>query len=473
MIQRQSCISEPLNWRLFGGQEPMMGAVETDDPGNKNIPAKVGRRALLTMGSAVGLAAIGSTHTGLGAEERQAQPTTPEANVKEFGAVGDSRSDETSAFQKACDTVHRDGGGLVYAPPGRYLFRGVVNIPEGVSLKGSYCCVPSHAGIRDRGQLKPGDDGTALLVTSGRGKEDGEPFITLNTNSTVRGVTIYYPEQIMDGVPVAYPWTIAMRGKNPAAFDLELLNPYQGIDATRNERHNIRNISGQPLRRGIWVDAIYDIGRIENVHFNPWWSGHSAAYRWQTENGEAFIFGRADWEYVLNTFCFGYRVGYKFVHTGTGECNGNFLGIGADDCNRAVLAEQSAPYGLLIANGEFTSFHGDDPTMVEVQETNSGVIRFSNSAFWGPCNQIAKISGTGTVGFSDCTFVEWAENRAAVQVQSGSVLIRGCEFRQGKPHITLGERVDRAVIVANLFSGTPQIRNASAKDVQVGLNAAF
>ena len=26
------------------------------------------------------------------------------------------------------------------------------------------------------------------------------------------------------------------------------------------------------LRRGILVDAIYDIGRIENVHFNPWWS---------------------------------------------------------------------------------------------------------------------------------------------------------------------------------------------------------
>jgi hypothetical protein len=109
-----------------------------------------------------------------------------------------------------------------------------------------------------------------------------------------------------------------MRGKNPAAFDLELLNPYQGIDASQNERHNIRNISGQPPRRGIWVDAIYDIGRIENVHFNPWWNSHNKAYQWQTANGEAFIFGRADWEYVLNTFCFGYHVGYKFVETATG-----------------------------------------------------------------------------------------------------------------------------------------------------------
>jgi hypothetical protein len=152
-------------------------------------------------------------------------------------------------------------------------------------------------------------------------------------------------------------------------------------------------------------------------------------YRWQMENGEAFIFGRADWEYVLNTFCFGYRVGYKFVQTATGECNGNFLGIGADDCNRAVLVEQSTPYALLIANAEFTSFHGENPTMVEILPTNKGVVHISNSAFWGPCNQVAKIVGKGTVAFTDCTLVQWGkeEERAAIQASAGSVLVRGCE----------------------------------------------
>ncbi len=43
-----------------------------------------------------------------------------------------------------------------------------------------------------------------------------------------------------------------MRGKNPAVLDVELLNPYNGIDATQNERHLIRDVQGQPLRRGIW-----------------------------------------------------------------------------------------------------------------------------------------------------------------------------------------------------------------------------
>ncbi len=432
------------------------------------------RRQLLALGSATGLVGLmGASSAALGAEPK-AHSVSPEANVRSYGAVGDAVSDDTAAFQRALDAVHRMGGGTVYAPTGKYLFRGTLKIPEGVTLRGSFACVPSHVGIRGNGGVKPGEDGTALFVTAGRGQEDGEPFLTLNTNSSVAGLTIYYPEQITDGIPLAYPWTIVMRGKNPAVFDVELLNPYQGIDASRNERHNVRNITGQPLRRGIWVDAIYDIGRIENVHFNPWWSSRGRAYQWQTENGEAFIFGRADWEYVLNTFCYGYHVGYKFVETGTGACNGNFLGIGADDCNRAVLVEQSAPYGLLIANAEFTSFHGEDPTMVEVLGGNKGVVRFSNSAFWGPCNQIAKIGGVGTVGFSDCTFVEWGKEkgRAAIQASSGSLLIRGCEFRENKPHIVLGENVMRAVVEGNLFTGPMQIQNASTKDVQVGLNAA-
>jgi hypothetical protein len=60
----------------------------------------------------------------------------------------------------------------------------------------------------------------------------------------------------------------------------------QGIDAYSSARHLIRNVSGQPLRRGVFVDEIYDVGRIENVHFNPWWSMEPALLAWQQANGE-------------------------------------------------------------------------------------------------------------------------------------------------------------------------------------------
>jgi hypothetical protein len=415
---------------------------------------------------------LASAFGTFGAEPAQT-PILDYFTVAKFGAAGDGQTDDTAAFQKALDAAAMAGGGVVYAPRGNYFFAGSLNVPNAVTLAGVWQSVPAHNGIRDRGLPKPTDDGTTFLVTAGAGSEEGAAFVTLNTNSTLKGVVLYYPEQNVDEEPKPYPWAIAMRGKNTAVLAVEMLNPYNGIDATRNERHLIRDVHGQPLRRGIMVDAIYDIGRIENVHFNPWWSTKPKLFRWQMENGEAFIFGRSDWQYVYNTFCFGYKIGYKFIRSKAGVCNGNFLGIGADDCYTALVVEQCAPYGLSITNGEFVSFHGPDPTMIEVAQSNTGSIRFVNCAFWGPCNQIAKIAGAGTVGFGDCTFVQWGGKdgtRPAIQAQSGTVLVRGCEFRQDRPHIQLGEKVGRAVIAENIFTGTERITNQSKGNVQIGFN---
>ncbi len=132
------------------------------------------------------------------------------------------------------------------------------------------------------------------------------------------------------------------------------------------------------------------------------------------------------------------------------------------------------PYGLLVTNGEFVADKGEDPTQVEVLPSNQGVVRFVNGDFWGRCNQIAKIEGTGTVGFTDCTFDDWSAqgDRAAIQAISGTVLVRGCDFHRKKRQIELGKAVDRAVITDNLLAGPAQIQNLSTKDVQIGHNAA-
>lgn len=384
-------------------------------------------------------------------------------DVTSFGAKGDGKTDDTKAFQTALDSAASQHV-QVYAPSGNYRFLGQINVPQGVTLKGTWESVPAHNGIRDKGLPKPTDGGTTFLVESGEGSEQGPAFLTLNTNATLKGVVIYYPRQDPAEIPKPYPYAVAMRGKNPAILDVELLNPYNGIDASQNERHLIRNVQGQPLRRGIYVDAIYDIGRIENVHFNPWWSMSPKVFKWQQENGEAFIFARTDWQYVLNTFAFGYNIGYRFIESKTGACNGNFLGIGADDCFTAVQVDQCAAFGLLITNGEFVSFHGPDPTMVRVSSSNSGSIRFVNSAFWGPCNQIAELDGKGTTGFSDCTFVQWdgqKKNRPAIHAKAGTVFVRGCEFREDKDHIVLEKGVKKSVVTDNIAPGEIRVKKGS------------
>jgi len=402
-------------------------------------------------------------------------------NVLDFGAVGDGQADNTAAFQQALDAAAQSNVQTVFAPRGNYRFDGSLNFPQGVTLKGVWESVPAHNGLRDKGLIRPTDDGTTFLPCGNAGEEEKEAFITLNTNCTLKGVCIYYPEQKTDDDPIAYPWAVAMRGKNPAILDCELLNPYKGIDASENERHLIRNISGQPIRMGIYIDFIYDIGRLENVHFNPWWSINTPVYRWQVQNGEAFVIGMSDWQFVHNTFCFGYNVGYRFIPSPKargGACNGNFLGIGADDCNTALLVDQCNPIGLLITNGEFVSFNGPDPTMVRVAPTNTGPIRFVNCAFWGPCKQIAIVEGQGTVGFGDCTFVHWGykpldvttvaagtpreqTDDPALKLLEGTVLVRGCEFKMNKPHVLLGEKIKKAIVSDNVFAGPVQIENKS------------
>jgi Pectate lyase superfamily protein len=404
-----------------------------------------------------------------------AAPNLDVYSVLDFGAKADGKTDDTAAFQKALNSASEAGGGVVYAPRGNYFFAGHLDLPQSVTLKGVWESVPAHEGLRDNGAAKPTDDGTTFLVTENEGNEDGAPFITMHDNSTLKGVVIFYPNQNPDGEPKPYPWSIAMRGKNPAVLGVELLNPYNGIDASQNERHLIRDVQGQPLRRGIFVDQIYDIGRIEDVHFNPWWSVKPHLFHWQEQHGEAFIFARSDWQYVFNTFCYGYNIGYKFIKSEEGECNGNFLGIGADDCFTAVDVEASAVFGLLISNGEFTSFHGPDPTMVQIGTNNAGSVRFENCAFWGPCNQIAEIGGKGTVGFGDCTFVQWDRNRegrAAIQAESGTILVRGCEFQENKPQVELGETIRRAVISDNVFTGKVNIINHSSRPVIISNNAS-
>ena len=307
-----------------------------------------------------------------------------EVSVRDFGAAGDGVEDDTGAFADAMAAVAKSGG-TVKVPVGNYLISTHLSVPNNVTLEGVWRIPTAWTA----------NLGSTLLAVEGAGSEDGTAFITLGTNSTLKGITVFYPDQKMDSV-TPYPWCVAgSGGDNSSIVDCLLVNPYQAVGfGTRNSgRHYIRGLYGQPLRRGIFVDKCYDVGRIENVHFWPFWGwdGHPELQKWMWENGETFIFGRTDWEYVLNTFVFGYKTGYRFIQTASGAMNGNLLGIGADATNVAVLVEQTQKPGLLITNGQFVSFGGQQPTEVVVKATHDGVVQFQNCSYWGPAAQIARI----------------------------------------------------------------------------------
>jgi len=139
-------------------------------------------------------------------------------DVLEFGAAADGQTDNTQAFQSAMNEASAKGG-TVHVPAGQFRFDGVLSIPEGVTLK----------GIAEGPTLNSLKRGTLLMVYSGRDDEDSSPFITLQHNSTVKGFSIYYPEQTIADVR-PYPWTIQIMGNRCNIIDLDIVNTYKGID---------------------------------------------------------------------------------------------------------------------------------------------------------------------------------------------------------------------------------------------------
>lgn len=385
--------------------------------------------------------------------------------------TGNGKVDESAAIQKALDECSSKGGGTVNLPSGKFRLDKPVTIPSGVTLAGSWQG-PHHAQL---------DKGSVILVYASRDRENDPPLISMKPNSTVQGFTIYYPEQRPEKI-VPYPWTIQGEGMHCNILDLTLVNPYKAIDfGTRaNELHHIRNVYGCPLKTGVFIDKCTDIGRIENVHFNPhYWvraepdKGQNWANMGQflKENCIAFEIGRADWEAMVNTFSFGCKIGYRFFKSKDGACNGSFMGIAADYTPTAILVEETQKPGLLITNGEFVGQLGTE-ALVEVAGSHTGVVHLNNCGFWGPQDRIARISGNGMVSFNGCNIVEWnqAHGKPAFELKGGSVSIQGCSLGPCRDHALIEEGVKSVIISGNTSDVPLQVDNRSSGKVLITNN---
>ena len=179
--------------------------------------------------------------------------------------------------------------------------------------------------------------------------------------------------------------------------------------------------------------------------------------------------------------------------------NGNFLGIGQDlATNASVQIDQSQPYGILITNGEFTSFCDDgfappsckNPRQVVVGPNNNGAVKFVNSAFWGPTSSIGIIDGKGTTTFSQCHFDSWDNfpgpnktrlhnGTAAIQQYGGKLIVTQSEFSMqghgdgGKllNHFWLGPNVQKTIVSENIVKGVLSVENKGKGKMIVVNNA--
>jgi len=399
-----------------------------------------------------------------------------EWNVKDFGAAADDQTDNTEPFQRALDAASAAGGGVVRVPAGHYRINGGLSIPGAVSLRGTFEAPPT-----DQREGRPKLDGSVLLAYTGRGATTGTPFINLaGSMATLAGFMVTYPEwNEADVPPVPYPPTVYASGNaNVAIFDCCFLNSYEAIHFQDAGRFLVRNVYGYPSFRGLYVDNCLDIGRVENCHFWPFGAryGGSAYTRWINENGVAFEFARSDWQYVTNTFCFGYGVGYKFSTTKNGSCNGNFLGIGADCCRRGVLVDTvPETIDLLITNGEFVGRWGTmDSVGVEIVGRSTGRVSLNNCAFWGPLDRAIWVRAPqANLAVTACGFRNWdlgAQNSPAIQIDGGNAVIQGNSFAMEGIDVRIGEAVASAILVGNQAPVAFDVENHAGPRTQMTAN---
>jgi hypothetical protein len=397
--------------------------------------------------------------------------TMADIQAQDYGVVGDGVADDTAALQQALNAAEK-AGPVCSLPAGMYRLNGSLVVPPGVTFRGASGGVPhSEHPI-----------GTVLLAYGGRGQADGEPLITLKPNAVIREMIIHYPEQSLPDVQ-PYPWTIRVDGELCQIFDMTLTNPYQALDlGTKwNELHTVRNVFACPLKIGVYIDQCTDIGRIENVHFNPnFWTrmalapgfpgGDLKAYL--EKNLIGFKIGRTDWEFMTNCFVIFPRIGFHFDDFGHGPGNAVITQSGSDICPVAVRVDQTQGHaGVQFINGQFMA-------TLEVGENNRGPVKLTNCGFWGVPETRVHVDkrGPSTLLLHACHFTGWdaaGEGAPCIRASGGRLGVNGCEFMDpGKVAIVLEKGLVAATLIGNLFRSEGAIQDRSGANVRVGFNTA-
>jgi hypothetical protein len=373
-----------------------------------------------------------------------------------FGAVGNGTNDDTAAIQSALNNVATNGGGIVFLPQGNYLINSFLVVPAQTSLVGVWRAPTAYSQYL----------GTTLLAVAGAGATNGNPFITLQgNNSTLEGVTIYYPNQVASNPPTPYPWAIqGGGGENVTIQNVLLVNPYLGIDlATHTSaRHLVRCVYGQPLLVGIAVDQCYDIGRIMEIHFWPFWTQNANIEAFQSANAVTFDLMRTDWEVVQDVFSWGYSIGARFRASTSGSMNGQMSNVNFDNVDIGLQLSATQPYAVHISNLNVANAGGGTNHIGIQGLAGSAGLNVNGATFWGSLYQPVSWANTGLLTLSNARFLSWSPSLPCIHISSGRAILQNNYFTDNiGVAISVSPTTQRVMVLGNMLCGNTVSLNAA------------
>lgn len=286
--------------------------------------------AKVNSAAAIDATKLSFTQTGTGAVARTVDSKLGDVvSVKDFGAVGNGTTDDTTAFQNAVDA----GFPKIVVPDGRYLIESAdLTIPPQVSL------VTIGATPPDSTERFTLDDKPIVLILGNNKK------IILENSASVKGLTIIQKTtytalaQLPSGQPLTindvnkYSGTAIECGACPYIGYCLIIGFDRAIDTlTANTPRGRLEYLMIDCINGVRIDQDLGGWDLYNVHCGPVATNKNNNYPIpDTDNvrtGIGIEFKNlSDWSTVTNCFTFN-NTGFKIT-----ECNSiKFVGCGADN----------------------------------------------------------------------------------------------------------------------------------------------
>ncbi|MBQ4575547.1 MAG: hypothetical protein IJA85_10210 [Clostridia bacterium] len=349
-------------------------------------------------------------------------------NVKDFGAVGDGKTDDTNAIEAAIEAMlFGSKGGIIYFPAGNYrITRPGFKITNGMTILGETDVLTGNA-----------DKGEGSVILCDFDASYTESVFMLSGGSTVSGMSFYYPKQNIES-PIAYPAAIAPVGG--AAFitlrDIMLYNSYYGIDASGGAQH-VANIAGTILHTGINIGANAEVSEFMNIDFNAsYWNAYDGTDKtkisaYTKQNATGLNVGYVDEMLAFNVNCpadefdrgIYFYVEQKMRDMGnSGVAYGNFYKLGDTEVVYEDDYESYYPKGWPRVNIL------DDVPGSDLYDFSEPDNRYSTKAdLFNVCTYGAKGDGTtdDTLAFRDALEAARVNGGGIVFVPAGRYLISG------------------------------------------------
>jgi hypothetical protein len=331
---------------------------------------------------------------------------------------------------------------------------GTLVVPSGVELRGVFD-VAHHT--MDVFHPLPGEGrgirGSELFTTHGKGDPETTPFIRLQAGSSIRGITIYHPEQTWShyeasGSFVPYPWALQALGRDVCLKDVTLVNAWKGADFGTHDTtgHRIDFLCGTVLRQGLYLDRSKG-GAIKNVHWNgTYWSHSNYPDRPATREGQhgwalirdaaqktlvGFEVGAVENESTLHTFVFGSDVGQKLVRGAGSGATGTFMMHGTDESRVSLQVDDVLDAQLV--NYQLVSMAAGSPRhYLEIGTNVQGRAAFDNLLMWGymPGPDTGIKMSSGNIFIRQCNLMNHGTEMGILQA-GGDLTMVNARFRFG------------------------------------------